>query len=336
MSFITPEQLHNTLPITDRCAHRVHEARQEIIDILNKKNNRLLVIVGPCSIHNTESALIYAKKLQTQIEKHKKTLCIVMRTYIEKARTTIGWKGFINDPDLNNSFHIKKGLYEARKLLLSINALGVPTATELLNPFTIPYFSDLLSWAAVGARTTESQIHRELASYLSIPIGFKNNTQGDIQTAIDGVQTAHQAHHFLGMKNTGEIAILQSTGNPYSHVVLRGSQHHSNYDEKIIKKTIRHLNRLNLNNRILIDCSHGNNQKNYRHQLKIIDELSQRLMQGNHDFFGMMLESHLMPGKQVWSPCITATSEHSITDACIGWRDTEIALDILSQAVQNC
>ncbi|HLB56948.1 MAG TPA: 3-deoxy-7-phosphoheptulonate synthase [Coxiellaceae bacterium] len=332
-ALITPEALQTALSITQKSATTVASVREQVMRVLDGKDNRLVVIVGPCSIHHPESALRYAKKLKTQIDKHKKTLCIIMRAYIEKARTSIGWKGFINDPDLNNTFNIEKGLNHARKLLIAINELGVPTGIEILNPFTAAYFADLASWSVVGARTTESQMHREFVSGLPMPVGFKNNTNGDVQVAIDAAQTARQSHHYLGLDLSGKIAILQSHGNPYAHIVLRGSQTESNYDTNTIQRTVSSLTQLNLINRVLIDCSHGNSRKNYAEQMNVIHELSARIKNGDKNIFGVMIESHLTAGKQAWTPNQVMRGDQSVTDGCIGWDQTEMALDQLSCAM---
>lgn len=330
---VTPTELRASLPVTQQSAAVIEQYRTELMRIIDQRDDRLVVIVGPCSIHNPDSALRYAQLLKTQIEKHRKTLCIIMRTYIEKARTSVGWKGLINDPDLNNTFEIEKGLFLARKLLLDINEMQVPVGTELLNPFTTAYFSDLISWSAIGARTTESQIHREIASHLSIPVGFKNNTNGDIQVAIDAVQTACQSHHYLGLDLSGKMAMLQSTGNPYAHVVLRGSNTQPNYDHDTIAQTTSALKQLTLPYRILIDCSHGNSQKDHTQQIKVAHNLAERISQGDDAIFGMMLESHLTSGKQAWMSHRPMHPDQSITDACIGWSDTEAVLNSLSEAV---
>ncbi|MCX7124959.1 MAG: 3-deoxy-7-phosphoheptulonate synthase [Gammaproteobacteria bacterium] len=332
-ALFTPEELQLQLPIPQKTTTMIAHKRQQLFDIMTGKDDRLVVIIGPCSIHNSESALIYAKKLQTQIKKHEKTLCIIMRTYLEKSRTSVGWKGLINDPDLNLTFDITKGLHLARSLLLEINALGVPTATEIVNPFTVGYFSDLNSWSAIGARTTESQIHRELASNLSMPIGFKNNTNGDIQVAIDAVQSALQPQHFLGLDLSGKNVILKSQGNPHCHVVLRGSKYQCNYDEETINLTVAKLNKLNLINRVMVDCSHGNSQKNHRQQMSVIESIAKSRKNGDKNCFGVMIESHLTAGKQNWIPDSPVSADQSITDACIGWAETEMALEILSDAV---
>ncbi|PIZ03417.1 MAG: 3-deoxy-7-phosphoheptulonate synthase [Gammaproteobacteria bacterium CG_4_10_14_0_8_um_filter_38_16] len=332
---ITPEQLHQILPITQSCRTTATHTREQLKAILNGNNKRLVVIIGPCSIHDPQSAYEYAEKLQKKIHDYRDTLCIIMRTYFEKARTTVGWKGLIYDPDLNHSFAIEKGLQIARSLLLAINSLGVPTGTEILNPLTAPYFSDLISWAVIGARTTESQIHRELASHLTMPVGFKNNTQGDVRVAIDAIQAARQPHYFLSPNLSGKMAVMQSSGNAYGHVVLRGSQYQSNYDEATIQQTVTLLNDLNLIPRVMIDCSHGNSQKNHTKQPTVLQTLIQYIEAGDRRLFGVMLESHLIAGKQPWIPHQTLRYGQSITDACIGWEETEIALEQLHQAVQK-
>lgn len=332
---ITPKELLTELPITPQCLTTITRARQEIVDILHKKDDRLVVIVGPCSIHDTNSALLYAEKLRKKIDAHRDTLCIVMRAYIEKSRTAIGWKGLVNDPSLNDTFSIKEGLHIARSTLLAINELQVPVAAEMVSPFTAPYFVDLLSWAAIGARTTESQLHRELASDLPLPVGFKNNTSGDVQVAIDAITTAKQSHHFLGLNDYGNIAIRKSSGNKNCHVVLRGSHRQSNYDIPTIQNTIKSLKKARLTPRIMIDCSHDNSQKNHLVQLHVLHILAKRIEQNDQTFFGVMIESHLKAGKQRWTPHQSLIDGQSITDACLGWEDTEVALGQLSIVVQK-
>ncbi len=334
-TLIAPETLCAAIPLSIQGANTVGNTRSAIKNILNQQDDRLVVIVGPCSIHSPDSAVRYAEKLKQQIQKHSDTLCIIMRTYIEKARTSIGWKGLVNDPALNNTFQINDGLKMARSLLSAINTLGVPVGTEILNPFLATYFSDLCSWAAIGARTTESQIHREFASSLSIPIGFKNNTNGDIQVAIDAVQTAREPHHFLGLDAFGKMAVIQSSGNPLCHVILRGSHRATNYDAQTVSRTGDILKKLHLIDRVMIDCSHGNSQRDYQQQLPVIRDIAQNIAQNNLSIFGVMIESHLIAGKQAWTPHQSMRGEQSITDACIGWEDTEIALDLLSEAVQS-
>src|SRR3990167_9479032 len=299
---ITPANLINTLPLTAKAAQTITQARLILENILSGKDDRLVVVIGPCSIHDPTSAYEYAEKLRGQIEKHQDSLCIIMRTYFEKARTSVGWKGLINDPDLNETFELNKGLEITRSLLIAINELGVPAGAEIINPLAVPYFSDLISWSVIGARTTESQLHREIASHLPMPVGFKNNTNGDIQVAIDAVQTAQQPHHFLHADHAGKIAIMRSTGNPYCHIVLRGSNQQSNYDSDTINQAITSLNRLDLMNRVMVDCSHGNSKKNPTQQIIALRQLVTRIASGDTQIFCIMSESHLMAGKQTWIP----------------------------------
>lgn len=334
-ALITPQNLHAALPISPKNIETVMCAREQIKKILQGESQRLVVIVGPCSIHDTQSAYEYAEKLQKKIKQYQSTLCIIMRTYFEKARTITGWKGFIYDPDLNSTHNIEKGLHQARSLLLAINKLTVPVATEIVNPLTAPYFSDLLSWVVIGARTTESQIHRELASDLSIPVGFKNNTNGDIHAAIHAVQTAQQPHHFFNINMHGKIAVTKSLGNPYCHIVLRGSQQQSNYDDQIIQQTITTLKALRLTPRIMVDCSHGNSQKNHARQMIALRSVIHSIRTTPESIFGVMLESHLVAGRQTWVPNQPLRYGQSITDACMGWEETEIALERLHEVMQN-
>lgn len=331
---ITPRELRTQLPRSSQADNTISQARRSFAHILQKKEDRFVVIVGPCSLHNTQSALVYAEKLQRKIEQHRDTLCIIMRAYIEKSRTSTGWKGFVNDPDLNNTYHLEKGLYQARSLLIALNELDVPVAAEIVNPLTAPYFVDLFSFAAIGARTTESQFHREFVSTLSMPVGFKNNTSGNIQVAIDAVATAQNPHRFLGLDLSGKMTDIHAAGNPLCHVILRGAQTHTNFDAKTVQNTAEKLQKLNLNARILIDCSHGNSQSDYRQQKNVLFALQQRLMAGDQQVFGVMLESHLLPGKQTWHPDHPMQPDQSITDACMGWEETEMALDELSVAVE--
>lgn len=334
---IEPITLREAVAPSPALSMQIEKTRHTLRQIMTKQDDRLAVIVGPCSIHNSDSAMRYAEKLKQQMKQHADTLLIVMRAYIEKPRTSIGWKGFINDPDLNNTFQINKGLWLARQLLHALNAMEVPVGVEIVNPFTALYFSDLMSWSVIGARTTESQLHRELASDLSCPVGFKNSTHGDIQVAIDAVQTAWQPHHFITPDLHGKNHIKQSAGNPFAHVVLRGSHTQTNYDAKTVQETNHALQERHLIDRVLIDCSHGNSQRNPQLQHTVIESLAERLENPDHPdhgFFGVMIESHLRDGKQIWSPHETMHPDVSITDACMGWAQTEMALARLSQAVQ--
>ena len=274
----------------------------------------------------------YAERLKKQAEKYQETLNIVMRVYFEKPRTTIGWKGLINDPDLDNSFQINKGLRIARELLLKINELGLPTGTEFLDTIIPQYISDLIAWAAIGARTTESQIHRELASGLSMPVGFKNGTGGSIQIAVDAIAAAENQHHFLGVTKEAVAAIVATKGNPNCHIILRGSKSGPNYDEKSVAATSELLKKHHLNSHLMIDCSHGNSGKDFHQQKIVIENLAQQISAENSDIFGLMIESHLVEGTQALDKGHLQYGK-SVTDACIGWEDTEAALEILSNSV---
>ena len=330
---MTPQQLIAQHPLSDAAKQTVINARQAIANILDDKDNRLLVVVGPCSIHDPFSALDYAKRLKTCIQKYKETLCIVMRTYFEKPRTQVGWKGFINDPDLNMQYNIPKGLSLARSLLCTINELGVPAGTELLNPLTTPYLMDLLSWSVIGARTVESQLHRELASSLPTPVGFKNSTSGNRLVAMDAMMVAANPHHFLGTDLTGDINTVSSSGNRHTHIILRGSQTQPNYTCDVFDETQLTLISHGLNPKIMIDCSHGNSQKNPDKQSAIVAHLANRIENNTQSPFGIMLESYLVSGKQALSNNTALTYGQSVTDPCISWEATEKALDQLSRAV---
>lgn len=330
-----PAALLSELPITATIIQLVTQTRHDIQNILHGRDNRLLVIVGPCSIHDPIAGLEYAKRLKKRIDSDSNELCIVMRVYFEKPRTQIGWKGLINDPDLNNTFFINKGIETARHLLLAINNEGVPTGTEFLDTMIPQYISDLESWSAIGARTTESQIHRELASGLSMPLGFKNGTTGNVQIAVDAVMAARYPHHFLGIAQTGKAAIVSTTGNSDCHVILRGSTNATNYDPQSIAETVARLQQIHLPARVMVDCSHGNSQKDYKQQMPVVHSLCKQISDGNQHIFGVILESNLLAGKQDLTDNQILTYGQSITDACICWEETEIALNKLTQAVKN-
>lgn len=322
---MTPRQLKMQFPLTEKTAHMIDQARQSIAAILQKKSNKLLVVVGPCSIHDPKAAQEYAEKLKVEIEKYRETLCIIMRTYVEKSRTLFGWKGFIQDPDLNNQHNMTKGLMMSRSLLISINDSGVPCAAEILNPLTAFYYFDLLSWAGIGARTAESQIHREFASFLPMPVGFKNNTNGNVQVAIDSMQVAKKSHDFFSINEDGQIIQQHSLGNPHVHVILRGSQQSPNYDFAISEQAFFPL---------MIDCSHGNSQKDPQKQMRVVEIVCEYIRNGNRNIMGIMLESHLLSGKQVYHPHQPLTYGKSVTDACMGWKETEEALAKIHEAVR--
>lgn len=328
---ISPDLLLEQLPTTDALYEHITDARQAVAKIIQGDDERLLVIVGPCSIHDSEATMEYAKRLHVLQEKYAEQLCVVMRVYFEKPRTTVGWKGLINDPDLNDSYAINKGLHMARQLLLAINQLGLPVATEFLDAITPQYIADLVCWGAIGARTTESQVHRNLASGLSMPVGFKNATNGDIQVAIDAVGAALNPHHFLSVTEQGIAAIVATNGNPDCHVILRGGQNSTNYDEVSIAKTKQKLAKQRIDTRIIVDCSHGNSGKDHRKQVNVVQSICHQVKQGETAIAGVMIESNLVEGNQKLGGELTYGQ--SITDACVGWPETEVLLASLAQAV---
>ena len=332
-SLIPPILLIEELPLNYKVADLIYNTRSLAQAIIQGKDDRLLVIVGPCSIHDPRAAIDYAYRLKSCIDQYTKELCIVMRVYFEKPRTTIGWKGLINDPTLDGSFNINQGLRIARRLLLAINQIGVPTGSEFLDTIIPQYISDLTSWAAIGARTTESQTHRELASGLSMPIGFKNGTTGNIQIAVDAVLAARHPHNFLGVSKQGIAAIISTKGNPNSHVILRGSTQCPNYDSQSIEKTVTKLKAIHLPPRAMVDCSHGNSNKDHKKQIEVVDSLCDQIRQGSFYLFGVMIESNLLEGKQILETHKPLTYGQSITDTCISWEDTKKALNKLAEAV---
>ena len=329
---IAPQDLINELPITDISAECVYNSRKSACDIIEGTDDRLLVIVGPCSVHDLDLALEYAERLKPLIEKHSDTLHIIMRVYFEKPRTTVGWKGLINDPDLDDSFHINKGLHIARDLLLRLNTMGVSAGTEYLDLISPQYVSDLISWGAIGARTTESQSHRELASGLSCPVGFKNGTGGNIQIAIDALQSSSRPHHFLSVTKQGHSAIFSTTGNRDCHIIMRGGKD-TNYDSKSVQAVGKKLADSNQVERMMIDCSHANSNKQFENQPKVAEVIAEQIRGGEKRILGVMIESHLMEGRQDLKPGKELVYGQSITDACIGWSATEKVLENLSQAI---
>jgi 3-deoxy-7-phosphoheptulonate synthase len=320
---IAPAQLEAEVPLNERAAQTVVNTRTAIQKILRGEDDRLLVITGPCSIHDTEAANDYAARLKPLIDELSGDLVLVMRVYFEKPRTTVGWKGLINDPGLDGSFRINDGLHTARRLLVELNEMGVPAATEFLDPISPQYVADLIAWGAIGARTTESQVHRELASGLSCPIGFKNSTDGGIQIAIDAIKSASHPHHFLGVTKAGHSAICATTGNPDCHLILRGGNRRPNYDPESIKDTGAKLTKAGLRPLVCVDCSHANSEKNHERQVEVGYEVAKQIAQGETHIFGVMLESHLIAGRQDLVPDKPLTYGQSITDACMGWNETE-------------
>ena len=327
-----PYELINNLPLTEKISKLVYGTRNEISQILHDKDDRLLVVVGPCSIHDPKSAIEYGKKLIEENIKFKEDLLIVMRVYFEKPRTTVGWKGLINDPDLDETYKISKGVELARRLLIDLAEMGLPAGTEFLDPISPQYITDVISWGAIGARTAESQIHRELASGLSCPIGIKNGTDGSLKAAIDGIQAANHSHVFLGATKEADIAMLKTAGNNDSHIILRGGKE-PNFDIESIETTLAALREAEINESIMIDASHGNSQKKFKQQISVVDSVSDQICSGNKNINGVMIESHLVEGNQ--SITDNLTYGQSITDACIGWEDTVKCLETLSAAVQT-
>ncbi|RME33509.1 MAG: 3-deoxy-7-phosphoheptulonate synthase [Gammaproteobacteria bacterium] len=332
---IPPAQLHGELPITDRAAETVHDAREAIRKIIHGEDDRLLVVTGPCSIHDTEAAREYARRLAPLVASLADDLMIVMRVYFEKPRTTVGWKGLINDPGLDGSFRINDGLRLARKLLLDLAEEGVPTGTEYLDLISPQYIADLISWGAIGARTTESQCHRELASGLSCPVGFKNGTEGNIQVAVDAVVSASRPHHFLSVTKEGRSAIFSTTGNSDCHIILRGGGGHPNYDPASISQACAMLEKAGLHPAVMIDASHANCAKDPHRQVVVARDIAGQVADGDDRIFGLMLESHLVAGSQKVQPDQPLTYGQSITDPCMGWEETEPLLGELAEAVRK-
>lgn len=331
-----PVLLIKELPQPAACASLVSGTRRAIEQILSRNDDRLLVVVGPCSIHDPEGALDYARRLKSEADRHHGELLVVMRVYFEKPRTTVGWKGLINDPDRDGSYHINKGLHVARKLLLDIAAIGVPAGTEWLDTITPQYLADLVAWGAIGARTTESQLHRQLASGLSMPIGFKNGTGGSLQIAIDAIKASRHPHHFLGATNQGLIAIVATNGNPHCHVILRGSSSGPNHDPENVRAATSALRSAGLPESLMIDCSHGNSSKDYRRQPAVAADIAAQIANGNTAISGVMIESNLVEGNQdANQPTNRLIYGCSITDACIGWEDTTHTLNTLAAAVRH-
>ena len=327
-----PYELVNKFPINNEISKLVYGTRNEISQILHGKDDRLFIVVGPCSIHDPLSALEYAERLADANKKFNENLLIIMRVYFEKPRTTVGWKGLINDPDINETFDIAKGVEIARKLLIDIASIGLPAGTEFLDPISPQYVTDIISWGAIGARTAESQIHRELASGLSCPIGIKNGTTGGLKAAIDGIQAANHSHVFLGATKEADIAMLKTAGNNDAHIILRGGKE-PNYDKESVENTLIALREAEVNESIMIDASHGNSQKKFKQQIPGVKSIADQIISGNSYIKGVMIESHLNEGNQKISDKLKYGQ--SITDACMGWDDTLSCLDQLNSAVEK-
>eukprot|EP00475_Leptophrys_vorax_P011066 TRINITY_DN1760_c0_g2_i6.p1 TRINITY_DN1760_c0_g2~~TRINITY_DN1760_c0_g2_i6.p1 ORF type:complete len:408 (-),score=96.09 TRINITY_DN1760_c0_g2_i6:56-1279(-) len=336
MPLIPPEILMEDVPLTDVAFATTLTARREAAAVINGTDDRLLVVVGPCSVHDPKAALDYASLLKDAIGEFKEDLCIIMRVYFEKPRTTVGWKGLINDPYLDESFKINHGLKIARTLLHSLNEMGVPCGCEYLDTITPQYISDLVSWGAIGARTTESQVHRELASGLSCPIGFKNGTDGNVQIAIDAVKASGVGHHFLSVTKHGLASIIKTAGNDSTHVILRGSNTGPNYSPEHVSRVVTELEKGGVNPRVMVDCSHGNSSKIHKNQLVVAGSIASQIMDGNTNIVGVMIESNLKEGNQKLTNAGPSALEYgkSITDACIHWDDTYAILSDLAKAVK--
>ena len=329
-----PAVLLEEIPVTEQAAKTTYETRQAIHKILSRDDDRLVVITGPCSIHDVKSATEYASRLKPLIDKYSDDLLIIMRVYFEKPRTTVGWKGLINDPNLDGSFEINQGLRLARNLLHDLNESGVPAATEYLDLITPQYVTDLISWGAIGARTTESQVHRELASGLSCPVGFKNGTDGSTKVAVDAIGAAIKPHHFLSLRKEGNSGIFSTTGNPDCHIILRGGKT-PNYDNDNIDRVAAELESAGLSNNVMIDFSHANSDKKHELQMKVGTDVANQIAAGDKRIFGVMIESHLVAGRQDIVEGQELTYGQSVTDACLGWDDSEVLIEELAQAVQK-
>ena len=333
---IPPAILVEEIPVTERASNVVASARGAIAAVLDGRDPRLVVVAGPCSIHDAKAAIEYAGRLHRLAVQYAGQLIVVMRTYFEKPRTTVGWKGFINDPDLDESFHINKGLRLARQLLVDVNEMGLPAGSEFLDTQIPQHIADLTSWVAIGARTTESQVHRELASGLSMPVGFKNGTDGNTKTAVDAVLSARSPHWFPSVTKQGVSAIFQTSGNDTCHVILRGgSQTGPNYHAANIAQLCTSLAAHNLRQTVMVDCSHGNSEKNHKRQSAVATTICEQIAGGSWQVFGVMLESHLVEGRQDYVPGKPAVYGQSITDACISLEQTEPLLEALAKAQQT-
>jgi 3-deoxy-7-phosphoheptulonate synthase len=337
---ISPDELKAELPLTDKARSVVTEGRAVVRNILDRKDHRIFVVIGPCSIHDVEAAKDYAQRLKKLADEVSDTIYIVMRVYFEKPRTTVGWKGLINDPYLNDSFKIQEGLHIGRKLLLDIAEIGLPTATEALDPISPQYLHDLISWSAIGARTTESQTHREMASGLSSAVGFKNGTDGGLTVAINALQSVSKPHRFLGINTEGQVAIIHTRGNSYGHVVLRGGNGKPNYDSVSVAACEQELAKAKVAPNIMVDCSHANSNKNHELQTLVMENVSNQILEGNKSIIGLMVESNIGAGSQnIPANLCDLKYGISVTDACIDWTTTESAIrkmrDALKETLHN-
>ncbi|MDD2989130.1 MAG: 3-deoxy-7-phosphoheptulonate synthase AroG [Zoogloea sp.] len=329
-----PIHMLREFPATPKAAETAFEARTAIHRVLFGADDRLLVVIGPCSIHDTEAAMEYARRLKAEADRLKDDLLVVMRVYFEKPRTTVGWKGLINDPFMDNSFRINDGLRIARKLLWEVNELGLPAGTEFLDMITPQYIADLISWGAIGARTTESQVHRELASGLSCPVGFKNGTDGNIRIAVDAIKAAQSPHHFLSVTKAGHSAIVSTSGNEDCHLILRGGKG-PNYDAASVDAACKELAASGVTGKLMVDFSHANSRKQHKLQVDVAKDVGAQLANGEDRIIGVMVESHLKEGRQDLKPGVALEYGKSITDACIGWEDSLEVLEILAESVRQ-
>ena len=333
---ITPEQLKAELPISEAAAQSIADSRDVIRNILDGKDHRLFIVVGPCSIHDVDAAMDYAKRLKALADEVADTLYIVMRVYFEKPRTTVGWKGLINDPHLNDTFKIQEGLHIGRRLLLDVAELGLPTSTEALDPISPQYMQDCIAWSAIGARTTESQTHREMASGLSSAVGFKNGTDGGLDVATNAIKSATKPHRFLGINSQGQVSVIHTKGNPYAHVVLRGGSNGPNYDSVHIELTEQALAKAGVANNIMVDCSHANSSKQPNLQPKVMEDVSSQIVSGNRSIIGLMVESNINEGNQSIPDDLSQLKYGvSVTDGCIDWETTEQSIRAMRDKIKD-
>jgi 3-deoxy-7-phosphoheptulonate synthase len=333
---ISPDALKTALPLTETARKVVTEGRETVRNILDRKDPRIFVVIGPCSIHDVDAAKDYASRLQKLAEEVSDTIYVIMRVYFEKPRTTVGWKGLINDPYLNDSFKIQEGLHIGRKLLIDIAEMGLPTATEALDPISPQYLQDLISWSAIGARTTESQTHREMASGLSSAVGFKNGTDGGLTVAINALQSVSKPHRFLGINTAGQVSIVHTRGNAYGHVVLRGGNGKPNYDSVSVALCEQELQKAKLIPNIMVDCSHANSNKNHELQALVMENVANQIQEGNKSIVGLMVESNIGAGSQNIPADLSQLKYGvSVTDACIDWETTERTLRKMRDTIKN-
>ncbi|PCJ22247.1 MAG: 3-deoxy-7-phosphoheptulonate synthase [Gammaproteobacteria bacterium] len=333
---ITPSDLKKDIPTSDKAAQTVLDGRNTIQNILDRKDPRIMIVIGPCSVHDVDAAIDYGKRLKKLADKLSDTLYIIMRVYFEKPRTTIGWKGLINDPHLDDSFQIEEGLHIGRKLLVDLSELGLATATEALDPISPQYLQDMIAWSAIGARTTESQTHREMSSGLSSAVGFKNGTDGNLEVAINALHSVASPHNFLGINHEGQVAVINTAGNPYAHIVLRGGNGKPNYDADSVADCEAKLEKANIAQNIMIDCSHANSSKKPELQPSVMDNVTEQILAGNQSIIGLMIESNINAGNQKIPQDLSQLQYGvSVTDGCIGWETTEKALTDMADKLRD-